>query len=225
MNKGPRLNQAIAKAAVLFAIATLLVLALLHAASPEFDPSWRMVSEYANGDYNWLLSLMFLCWASSTCCLSYALKPHARSHAASAGIIILVVAGLGEAMAAVFDINHSLHSLAAFLGILGFPLAAMLIGIFMGKSGAWPQARRVIFWLSNLTWASVVLMATAMAVLFMTLSQAGIVMSANSQPLSELPPGIIAFNGWANRFLIAVYCVWVIIVGLQLRKSESVSII
>ena len=29
------------------------MLSSLHALSPEFDPSWRVVSEYANGKYEW----------------------------------------------------------------------------------------------------------------------------------------------------------------------------
>ena len=38
-------------------------LLLLHALSPEFAPSWRMVSEYANGRFAWLLTIVFLAWA------------------------------------------------------------------------------------------------------------------------------------------------------------------
>jgi hypothetical protein len=54
----------IAKPAALLAIAltviALLLLASLHLLSPEFAPSWRMISEYALGHYGWVLSLMFL---------------------------------------------------------------------------------------------------------------------------------------------------------------------
>ena len=53
------------------AIATLLTLAVLHLLSPEFDPSWRMVSEYANGGYGWVLSLMFASWAVSSWALAF----------------------------------------------------------------------------------------------------------------------------------------------------------
>lgn len=41
-------------------VAAFLLLAALHLLSPEFPPSWRMVSEYAFGHYPWVLSLMFL---------------------------------------------------------------------------------------------------------------------------------------------------------------------
>ena len=52
---------------------TLLLLAALHVLSPEFDPSWRMVSEYANGSHAWVLSAMFGAWALSSWALGWAI--------------------------------------------------------------------------------------------------------------------------------------------------------
>lgn len=43
-------------------VGTLALLTSLHVLSPEFDPSWRMVSEYAYGRHGAVLSLMFLAW-------------------------------------------------------------------------------------------------------------------------------------------------------------------
>jgi hypothetical protein len=54
-----------ARLSVLAAVATLIFLTVLHILSPEYDPSFRMVSEYANGKYPWILVLMFECWAIS----------------------------------------------------------------------------------------------------------------------------------------------------------------
>jgi CelD/BcsL family acetyltransferase involved in cellulose biosynthesis len=55
-----------ARVARIAAMSALAALAALHALSPEFAPSWRAVSEYANGNYSWALSLMFVscsgCW-------------------------------------------------------------------------------------------------------------------------------------------------------------------
>jgi hypothetical protein len=51
-------------AALALTAATLRLLASLHVLSPEFDPSWRVISEYALGRYGWLLSLMFLAWGT-----------------------------------------------------------------------------------------------------------------------------------------------------------------
>jgi hypothetical protein len=45
--------------AILATAAEIVLLASLHLLSPEFSPSWRMISEYAFGHYAWVLSLMF----------------------------------------------------------------------------------------------------------------------------------------------------------------------
>jgi Protein of unknown function (DUF998) len=209
-----------AMAAAGLAVLTLVFLGLLHVLSPEFAPSWRMVSEYANGRYGWVLSLMFLCWAISTWLLAYALYPLARTWPAMLGIGLLIVAGIGEAMAAAFDINHPLHTHAAILGMNGLPIAAMLIGVSFARAGHWSQTR-VMLWLSNLPWISVVLMALAMAAFFAGLSRAGIEMSANAKPLTELPQGVVAIGGWTNRFLILTYCAWTIAAGWLLHKPAT----
>jgi Protein of unknown function (DUF998) len=175
-----------------------------------FEPSWRMVSEYANGRYGWVLSLMFVCWAISTWALAAVLYPLAGTWPSRLGIGILIVAGIGEAMAAAFDINHSLHMHAAILGMNGLPIAAVLLGISMARAGHWGASRRMMLWLSNLPWISVVLMATAMGLFFSSLSRAGVVIGPDSKPLAALPPGVVAYGGWANRFLIVSFCAWAI---------------
>ena len=43
--------------AVVLSAAFLALLALLHFLEPDFDPSWRMISEYELGRYGWLMRL------------------------------------------------------------------------------------------------------------------------------------------------------------------------
>lgn len=119
-----------AKLAFASSAAAALSLIALHALSPEFDPSWRMVSEYALGDYTWVLSTMFLCWALGSWALATALWPHARGMLMKIGIVFLVLAGLGEATAAFFDVSHPLHGLAALIGVPSLPIAAALMAGF-----------------------------------------------------------------------------------------------
>ena len=203
--------------------ATLLLLASLHVLSPEFDPSWRMVSEYANGRYGLVLSLMFTFWALSSWALAFAIWPHLGTRAGKIGLFFLIAAGIGEAMAAIFDINHdALHSLAGALGILGLPIAAMLISISLGRTRPWSAAKNALLWSANLTWVSVVLMAATFAILIATFVQSGGDM--NAKAVTVLPPGVIALVGWTNRLLVVVYCVWVITVawlGIRLRGQGT----
>src|SRR5579864_7069462 len=90
--------------AILATSAAIVFLAALHVLSPEFSPSWRMISEYAFGHYAWLLSLMFLSWGLGTWALVIAIWSQVHTRAGKVGMIFLIVAGLGEALASVFDI-------------------------------------------------------------------------------------------------------------------------
>lgn len=118
-------------------------------------------------------------------------------------------------MAALFDITHPLHGVAAFLGILGFPFAAMMLGISLTRLPAFAPARTSIRVLSHLSWMSVVLMAGAFGLFMSQLQGAGIVTTADAKSLTELPEGVVPLVGWANRFLIIVDCAWVIVVARQ----------
>jgi hypothetical protein len=204
-----------ARLAIASAAATLLLLASLHALSPEFDPTWRMVSEYANGHYGWVLSLMFAAWGLSAWSMVYAIRSEARTRSVAIGLVFLTLSGVGEAMAAVFDINHEvLHNLAAAVGIPSLPIAAMLISVNLVRTASWSDARRILLWTANLTWVSVALLMATFVLLVATFSQVS--GSPPAQAPTTLPPGVIGLVGWANRLLVVAYCGWVI----KLRGKE-----
>jgi hypothetical protein len=212
-----------ARLTIIASIATLLTLAVLHFLSPEFAPSWRMVSEYANGDYGWVLSLMFIFWAISSWILAFTIWSEVKTTAGKVGLYFLIASGIGEAMAAVFDINHSLHSLASLIGIGSLPVAAMLISTSLGRTETWSGVKKSLLWTANLTWISVVLMGITFAILITTFTQAGGDMTSTEVP-TTLPDGVIALVGWANRFLIVAYCAWVINIAwlsIKVRRQES----
>lgn len=190
-------------------VAVLVLLFVLHILSPEFNPAWRMVSEYANGKYAWVLSLLFFLWGVGSLALAYTLWPHLPTTMGKVGLFFLIAAGIGEAMAAVFDINHKLHSLSAMIGIPSLAIAAMFISITLIKTEPWSTARNSLLLTANLTWVSILLMGITFAVMMATYAQAGGDLSASAEVVTTLPKGVIALVGWANRFLIVVYCAWV----------------
>jgi hypothetical protein len=216
-----------ARVAIASAAFALLMLSGLHLLSPEFDPSWRMVSEYANGHYGWLLSLMFAAWGLSSFALAVAIRSEARSLAVKIGLVCLALAGIGETMAAFFDINHDvLHGLAGALGILGLPIAAMLISVKLGRVEPWSVARRTLLWTANLTWVSLAVLAGTFVLLIATFSRVGGALPAQAPRV--LPQGVIGLVGWANRLLVVLYCVWVITLAWQLivlhnQRDETLS--
>jgi len=48
-----------ARLAILLACSFEGILILLHFLEPEFDPTWRMISEYEIGRYGWMMRLAF----------------------------------------------------------------------------------------------------------------------------------------------------------------------
>ncbi|MBJ7602137.1 MAG: DUF998 domain-containing protein [Candidatus Dormibacteraeota bacterium] len=197
------------------AAATVLLLAGLHMLSPEFDPRWRMVSEYANGHHGWVLSLMFATWAVSCWALALAIRSRVETRAGRIGLVLLVVAGAGEAGASVFDLNNPLHDLAGALGIPCLPLAVMLISVPLGRTQPWSTARRALLWTANLAWVSLALLLVTFIVMIASYVHAGGDVTTSSSKVPPLPSGVIALVGLTNRLLVLADCAWVAVVAGQ----------
>ena len=204
--------------AMVAAAATLLLLASLHILSPEFDPSFRMVSEYALGQYGWVLSLMFLAWGISAWAVAVALWSQVSTRAGKVGLWFLVIAGLGEAMAAVFDVTHDPgHSIAGVLGIGGFPIAAVLLSVSLGRTQRWRGAKKPLLWLANLNWISVVLLVATLVLMTVQFAQAYGGHLPQHAP-AQLPAGVLGFDGWADRLIVLSNCLWVGVAAWQIMK-------
>ena len=184
---------------------TLVLLAALHILSPEFNPSWRMVSEYALGSFGWVLALMFIVWAISAGTLYVTIRPLVQTAAGKVGLALLLISTAGTALAAIFDVRSSLHGLAALLGIPTLPVAAMLITVSLLKHPDWAPAQTGLLAAANFTWISLVLMFAAV---FIGLAKVG-----------EFGPGV--YVGWPNRLLIVAYCVWMIAIARQALQTQA----
>jgi len=208
--------------AIIMTAATILLLASLHVLSPEFAPSWRMVSEYALGHYGWVLSLMFLSWGISSWALAVAIWSQVKTKAGRVGLWFLVVAGLGEAMASVFDVTHETgHGIAGLLGVVGFPIAALLLSVSLGRVQEWRGARKVLLWIANLSWISVILLVATLALMTMQFAHLNGGHLPEHAPKS-LPPGVLGLDGWANRLIVLSNCLWVIVAAwkaIKLRRK------
>lgn len=204
-------NTSLAKLVLISAVLALLLLVILHFISPEFDPSWRMVSEYALGSHQWALTLFFLLWGFSTICLAIILKKEVSSIWAKAGVFLLFVSGIGTAMAAAFDVEHPLHGLAAALGIPTLIIAALLISYHLSKKPYWATDKKRLLLSAHSTWLSLVLMVAAMMLMMSGFQNAGIEYSENTAPPESVPDGVIALGGYVNRLLILAYISWLII--------------
>lgn len=214
----PKIEVIGARLSIAAAVAVLLLLASLHVLSPEFDPAFRMVSEYALGRDAWVLSLMFLAWGMSSWALAVAIWSQVKTKAGKVGLWFLVIAGLGEAMASVFDVTHDPgHSIAGALGIGGFPIAALLLSVSLGRLHAWRGARSPLLWIANLSWISVVLLGATLVLMTVQFTQANGGQLPQHAP-AQLPAGVLGLDGWADRLFILSNCLWVLVAAWQAMK-------
>lgn len=192
-------------------------LLLLHLLSPEFAPSWRMVSEYANGRYSWLLTMVFSGWAISSIALAAALWPLRAGTLGKAGLLFLTLAGVGQAMGALFDLNHPLHGPAAMIGIPSLCIAAVLLTRSLAHSGL----NAPPLWTAHLPWISFALMLGALGLFISNLKAAGVDMSGQTTPLAVLPDGVVGYVGWANRLLFLTSYLWTAFASYSVLRSRT----
>ncbi len=207
-----------------FAALVVVLLAALHVLSPEFDPAWRVVSEYANGSHGAALSLMFACWATSSWALALAIRPYLLTTAGKIGIWLLVAAGVDQALACAFDINQPLHGLADLLGGAGFPIAALLITAALLREHPQLRAKKALLLSAHFTWFTVVATIASIAALYFTFVHAGghVPSDGKSLPLGTvLPHGVIAVVGYANRLMVVADCAWAIAAAFSIGECTD----
>ena len=69
------ISQIAAHLAFGFAAVFLILLIALHFLEPEFDPSWRWISEYELGRYGWMMSVAFFSIGGSALAVLVAIWP------------------------------------------------------------------------------------------------------------------------------------------------------
>lgn len=188
----------------------LILLAVLHFLKPEFEPSWRFVSEYAIGNYGWIMIAAFVSLALSCASLVVAIRSQVSTTAGKIGLGLLLLVAAALVIAGVFvadpitaskeelTTHGSLHGFAAMVGIPGLPIAAMLITRSLVRNHNWSAGRRLLLWTAHLTWISVVLMFASMFIML-------------SQTQGKFGPDVLI--GWPNRFVVLTYCAWLMTVG------------
>jgi hypothetical protein len=199
------MNTRAASLALAASFAAFVLLLSLHVLSPEYSPAWRMISEYANGEYGWVLSLMFVAYGLSSIALAVAIRSRATTRRARIGIVLLVLSGIAQASAAQFDLNDAApHEMAGVLGIVCLPIAAVLLKRTFASS-------KPILIAADLTWVSVGLFVVSFPLMIATflLAQGAL----PSAPPAELPVGVVAFVGWTDRLVVLSAWAWVAVVS------------
>lgn len=201
----------LANCTIAFGIISLLSLLILHFVSNEFKPNFRMVSEYALGNYKWLLTIFFFCWGLCSILSGLMLWNVVTSSWAKFGVVLLFVTGIGAIMGGLFDVQHKLHGLSFGIGVPFLPIGTLLISYHLIKKAEWQEHSSTLLFSSHSIWISLIFMGVSMFLLFSSLKATGIVYGPDSPPLQELPKGVIGINGWANRLLVLCYILYPIL--------------
>lgn len=186
-------------------VISLLSLLTLHFVSTEFKPNFRMISEYALGNYKWMLTLFFICWGLCSILSGCILWNEVTTFWSKLGVTLVFVTGVGAIMGGLFDVQHKLHGLSFGIGVPFLPIGALLITYHLIHKAKWQQYSIPLLVSSHAIWVSLVLMALSMFLLFSSLKSAGIPYGPDAAPLSVLPKGVIGINGCANRLLVVCY--------------------
>jgi hypothetical protein len=178
------------------AVAVGLVVAL-HVVEPEFDPSWRMLSEYSLGRYGVLMRVAFLAGGTSVIAVAVAL-----SGSAWPGSVGLVLAALGPLGAAFVDTDpvttprtqmsrrSNVHAGLGALFILGFPVAATVAGVVASGD---PAVGQILAWASLVPWIGLAWFLAATI--------------RHARPDGRGAPEVRI--GWPNRMSMLTYLGWV----------------
>jgi hypothetical protein len=196
-----------------------VLLAALHFIKPELDPSWHFISEYAIGEYGWIMVLAFFALALSYVTLFIAIRTQLRTIGGRIGLALLLVSAAGLITAAIYTTDPitasqdamttegQLHNLGGTLGF-AMPFAALLVGWSLARNQAWSSARRSLLW------------ATGLALIGFLVSFASLVFML-SQSGGKFGPDVLV--GWPNRFEILAYSVWLMVVAwraAELTRSK-----
>jgi hypothetical protein len=192
---------------------SLLCLLLLHFLSPEYDPSWRMISEYALGKYKGLLTAFFVLSAICTMMLPILLWNETEGLWSKVGLVLVFLSGVGALMGGLFDLKHPLHGAAFALGVPTIMVGALLVSYHLVKRSGWAQYSTGTLLAAHAIWISLVLMGVSMVVMMNGFKQAGVTMGPGATPPDTVPPGVIAVAGYFNRLLVVCNTAWIMVMA------------
>lgn len=182
------------------------LVALLHWLEPEFDPSWRMLSEYSLGRYGLLMRAAFL--AGSTAVIAVAVALSQSAWPASLALVLVAFGPLGAAFVdtdpittprAAVSRRSNVHAALGSLYILGFPAAATAAGI---SAAGDPKVGPILAWASVAPWIALAW--------FLGTSVRYARLDAYGAPDVRI--------GWPNRVSMLVYLGWVTLAAVTMLR-------
>ena len=179
----------------------LLMLGALHFLRPDVNPVTEPISTYgASGPYGFLFLAADLGSALAALALTLGLYlgmvPPARSYV---GLFFLGIYGVSELLAGLFPLDvgaeatmvGTIHNIVGNISFFGFPIAAILLSLGMGKDERWRSFRR-----------------PALAVSFVVVLTVILTIVGSN----------IGLFGLTQRLANFTFVLWILLVGLRLRS-------
>lgn len=207
----PAIAATAAKVSIASGGVFVILLLILHVLEPEFDPTWRFVSEYMLGNFGWMMHLAFLMLAISLASAAVSIFSQVRTGYGYIGLAGLGIAAIGILIAAIFTtdpisagydsatFSGSMHVFGASLDFT--PVAALLISLALARNQAWRPIRKSLFMTALIT-------LVAMVAFMLMLPYDG-----------KFGPGVYA--GLFGRLLLLSYLGWLATVGLHVIKLHK----
>ena len=195
----------------------LFLLILLHFLKSDLSPAWHMVSEYAIGQYGWMMQVAFGCLALG--CVSIAVAGWEQVLATSGriGLVLLVIAAIGLTTAAFnnadpvntpkAEMSHhgEIHGLGFMIGVPCLTIAILLISLSLRANQSWDWARQPLLWLAQFPWISIIAMAAIILIIL---------------PKYDGKFGPSVFIGLPNRLWVLACCAWIILIASGIIKQN-----
>lgn len=117
----------------------------LHFLEPEYDLRFRFMSEYAWGQYGWLMTTTFFVLGLALFTVAFGLREvYGSSLRARIGFGLLVVGALGVSFAGAFR-EFILHSVGSAIGLPSIVIAALILSWSFRRAEGWQSIHRVTF--------------------------------------------------------------------------------
>jgi hypothetical protein len=198
-------------AAIVFAALFILILAVLHLLKPEFDPKWRMISEYEIGKHGTLMQGAFFAWAASVLFMMIVAWRFIGSEGGIIGWVLFLIIVMALVGAGIFKTNaitdnstsrdSTIHTLCGSIVILTFPIAASLVAGNLVQSPFWASYKASVILFTILNWLGMIGFF------------ASIIWSRRKDPSAgRVGPKVLL--GWPNRIMVVIYNVWVIMLAV-----------
>lgn len=194
----------------------ILLLILLHLIKTEINPSWQPISEYALGNYGWVMRLAFFTMMIATATAAFASFNTFKTIGGKIGGVLLVLSSVGFFLAGIFntdpatltgeDVTTSgtIHSIGA--GLAGMVVFSSLFFLWqVYQNPLLNENRKLLTWATILLWVSEIVLIISMAIYL---------------PKNEGNLGPEVLVGWQNRFMILCCALWLIAFMKQIRKVK-----